>query len=87
MLCYQEKGALIRSTDTGADEDSADSLLKKQEAIMSDVEAFQTTIDTLHDQADACKVVSDSVFVYTLCNVLYFPFIEVYCSAVLLASV
>lgn len=51
----KEKEPVIGSMDYGKDEDSAEALLKKHEALMSDVEAYQKVIDGLRDQADACK--------------------------------
>lgn len=41
----REKEPVVGSTDYGKDEDSAESLLKKHRALMSDLDAFKTTID------------------------------------------
>ncbi|KAL3114713.1 hypothetical protein niasHT_019034 [Heterodera trifolii] len=43
------------STDYGKDEDSAESLLKKHRALISDLEAFNTTIEELRLEAGQCK--------------------------------
>lgn len=43
------------SQDLGKDEDSSEALLKKNEALMSDLEAFKSTVEGLREQADACK--------------------------------
>lgn len=50
----KEKEPLSGSIDYGKDEDSAEALLKKHEALMSDLEAFGSTIFALRDQAQAC---------------------------------
>ncbi|VDM96402.1 unnamed protein product [Thelazia callipaeda] len=50
----REKEPVVGSTDYGKDEDSAESLLKKHRALMSDLEAFKSTID-LRKQASQCK--------------------------------
>ncbi len=52
----REKEPVVGSTDYGKDEDSAEALLKKHRAIMSDLEAFKTSIEALRRQATACKV-------------------------------
>ena len=51
-----EKEPLVGNTDCGKDEDSAEALLKKHEALMSDIVSYQSIIDGLRDQANACKV-------------------------------
>ncbi|VDO11703.1 unnamed protein product, partial [Brugia timori] len=57
----REKEPVVGSTDYGKDEDSAESLLKKHRALMSDLEAFKSTIDSglqfqeLRKQAVQCK--------------------------------
>lgn len=43
----REKEPVVGSTDYGKDEDSAESLLKKHRALMSDLEAFKSTIEVL----------------------------------------
>ena len=50
-----EKEPLVGSTDYGKDEDSAESLLKKHRALLSDLEAFKSTIEDLRKQAALCK--------------------------------
>jgi spectrin alpha len=52
----REKEPIASNTDYGKDEDSAEALLKKHEAFLSDLEAYSTVIEGLHDQAQACKV-------------------------------
>lgn len=52
----KEKEPLSGSVDYGKDEDSTEALLKKQEALMSDLEAFESTIVALRDQALSCPV-------------------------------
>lgn len=52
----KEKEPLSGSIDYGKDEDSAEALLKKHEALMSDLEAFGSTVVALRDQAQACPV-------------------------------
>ena len=51
-----EKEPLVGNTDCGKDEDSAEALLKKHEALMSDIVSYKSNIDGLRDQANACKV-------------------------------
>lgn len=51
-----EKEPIVTSEDYGKDEDSAQAMLKKHEAIMSDLEAYGTVIDGLRDQSKQCKV-------------------------------
>ncbi|XP_060596253.1 spectrin alpha chain, non-erythrocytic 1-like isoform X2 [Ruditapes philippinarum] len=51
----REKEPIASNTDYGKDEDSAEALLKKHEAFLSDLEAYSTVIEGLHDQAQACK--------------------------------
>lgn len=52
----REKEPLVVSRDIGRDEDSAEAALKKHEAVTADLGAFGSTIQALHDQAEACKV-------------------------------
>jgi len=47
---------MVLSQDYGKDEDSSEALLKKHEALLSDLEAFKTTIESLSEQAATCKV-------------------------------
>jgi len=58
----REKEPLVLSQDVGKDEDSSEALLKKQEALMSDLEAFKSTIEGLREQAQACKQAPPSEF-------------------------
>lgn len=51
----REKEPVVGSTDYGKDEDSAESLLKKHRALMSDLDAFKFTIDELRREAAQCK--------------------------------
>ncbi|CAD5229447.1 unnamed protein product [Bursaphelenchus okinawaensis] len=51
----REKEPVVGSTDYGKDEDSAESLLKKHRALMSDLEAFYSTIENLKNEAAKCK--------------------------------
>ncbi|CAI4227013.1 unnamed protein product [Auanema sp. JU1783] len=50
-----EKEPILGSLDYGKDEDSAEALLKKHRAMLSDLEAFRGTIDDLRKQAAQCK--------------------------------
>ncbi|MPC51704.1 Spectrin alpha chain [Portunus trituberculatus] len=51
----KEKEPIAAGGDFGKDEDSAEALLKKHEALMSDLEAFSSTIAALDEQAAACR--------------------------------
>lgn len=51
----KEKEPIVMNRDYGKDEDSAEALLKKHEALVSDLEAFGNTIQTLREQAKSCK--------------------------------
>ncbi len=51
----REKEPIVASTDYGKDEDSSEALLKKHEALVSDLEAFGNTIQALQDQAKNCR--------------------------------
>lgn len=51
----KEKEPIVGSQDYGKDEDSAEALLKKHEALMADLEAFGNTIRSLRDQAQSCR--------------------------------
>ncbi|RUS85999.1 hypothetical protein EGW08_006269 [Elysia chlorotica] len=51
----REKEPIAANTDYGKDEDSAEALLKKHEAFMADLEAYRSVIESLRDQAQACK--------------------------------
>lgn len=51
----REKEPIVSNTDYGKDEDSSEALLKKHEALVSDLEAFGNTIQALQDQAKNCR--------------------------------
>lgn len=51
----REKYPIVTSVDLGKDEDSTEALLKKHEALMADLNAFESTIVGLREQAGACK--------------------------------
>ncbi|KAI5727770.1 hypothetical protein M8J77_006684 [Diaphorina citri] len=51
----KEKEPLVVNTDYGKDEDSSEALLKKHEALVSDLEAFGNTILGLREQAQSCR--------------------------------
>ncbi|KAI2810972.1 Spectrin alpha chain, non-erythrocytic 1 [Blomia tropicalis] len=51
----REKEPIVGSHDYGKDEDSTEALLKKHEAIMADLEAFENTIRNLRGQAQSCR--------------------------------
>ncbi|KAK7505097.1 hypothetical protein BaRGS_00003667 [Batillaria attramentaria] len=51
----REKEPIAANTDYGKDEDSAEALLKKHEAFMSDLEAYRSVIEGLREQAQSCK--------------------------------
>ncbi|XP_024083018.1 spectrin alpha chain [Cimex lectularius] len=51
----KEKEPMVVNQDFGKDEDSSEALLKKHEALVSDLEAFGNTISALKDQAESCR--------------------------------
>lgn len=51
----KEKESLAGSADYGKDEDSSEALMKRHEAFLSDLEAFETTIKDLKEQATNCR--------------------------------
>merc|ERR1719334_2633221 len=51
----REKEPLTGNADYGKDEDASEALLKKHEALMSDLDAFKTTIDGLKELAFNCR--------------------------------
>uniref|UniRef100_A0A668ATR0 Spectrin alpha, non-erythrocytic 1 n=1 Tax=Myripristis murdjan TaxID=586833 RepID=A0A668ATR0_9TELE len=51
----REKEPIVGSTDYGKDEDSAEALLKKHEALMSDLIAYGSSIQGLKEQAQSCR--------------------------------
>ncbi|CAH1402347.1 unnamed protein product [Nezara viridula] len=51
----KEKEPMVVNQDFGKDEDSAEALLKKHEALVSDLEAFGNTITSLREQAESCR--------------------------------
>uniref|UniRef100_A0A668AXS7 Spectrin alpha chain, non-erythrocytic 1 n=1 Tax=Myripristis murdjan TaxID=586833 RepID=A0A668AXS7_9TELE len=56
----REKEPIVGSTDYGKDEDSAEALLKKHEALMSDLIAYGSSIQGLKEQAQSCRIVDAS---------------------------
>ncbi|KAK7065236.1 Spectrin alpha chain, non-erythrocytic 1 [Halocaridina rubra] len=52
-----EKEPIAAANDYGKDEDSAEALLKKQGALMCDLEAFSSTIANLEEQAAECRCI------------------------------
>ncbi|XP_026501160.2 spectrin alpha chain isoform X1 [Vanessa tameamea] len=51
----REKEPMANTQDYGKDEDSSEALLKKHEALLSDLEAFGNTIKSLREQANSCR--------------------------------
>ncbi|XP_056875429.1 spectrin alpha chain, non-erythrocytic 1 isoform X4 [Takifugu flavidus] len=51
----REKEPIVGSPDYGKDEDSAEALLKKHEALMSDLSAYGSSIQGLKEQAQSCR--------------------------------
>ncbi|XP_031333128.1 spectrin alpha chain isoform X3 [Photinus pyralis] len=51
----REKEPSVSNTDYGKDEDSSEALLKKHEALLSDLLAFGNTIEALKEQAGSCR--------------------------------
>ena len=51
----REKEPIVGNMDYGKDEDSAEALLKKHDALMSDIDAYGQVIGGLKEQATACK--------------------------------
>jgi len=51
----REKEPIVGSKEYGRDEDAAEALLKKHEALMSDIDSYGTVIEALRDQAKDCK--------------------------------
>ncbi|XP_069465273.1 spectrin alpha chain, non-erythrocytic 1 isoform X4 [Ambystoma mexicanum] len=51
----REKEPIVGSMDYGKDEDSAEALLKKHEALMSDLTAYGSSILALREQAQSCR--------------------------------
>ncbi|XP_051167041.1 spectrin alpha chain [Leptopilina boulardi] len=51
----KEKRPIVMNPDYGKDEDSSEALLKKHEALVSDLEAFASTIQAVKEQAAACR--------------------------------
>ncbi|CDI97721.1 Spectrin alpha actinin [Echinococcus multilocularis] len=49
-----EKEPLVDSKELGRDEDSTEALLKKHDALMADIEAYGSTIESLGKQASEC---------------------------------
>ena len=51
----REKEPVVGNTDYGRDEDSAEALLKKHEALMCDLDAYGSVVQQLKQQALQCK--------------------------------
>ncbi|XP_070407814.1 spectrin alpha chain, non-erythrocytic 1-like [Nothobranchius furzeri] len=51
----REKEPIVGSPDYGKDEDLAEALLKKHEALMSDLSAYGSSIQALKEQAQSCR--------------------------------
>lgn len=51
----REKEPIVDSKDYGKDEDAAEALLKKHQALMGDLEAYKSTIEELREAALKCK--------------------------------
>lgn len=52
----REKEPIVDSKDYGKDEDAAEALLKKHQALMTDIEAYESTVNTdLREAAAKCK--------------------------------
>ena len=52
----REKEPIVDSKDYGKDEDAAEALLKKHQALMTDIEAYESTINVdLREAASKCK--------------------------------
>lgn len=66
----KEKEPIVTSQDYGKDEDSSEALLKKHEALVSDLEAFGNTILGLREQATGCRVSLHSPLSYNALSVL-----------------
>jgi spectrin alpha len=51
-----EKEPLVGSTDIGRDEDNTELLSTKHDTLMEDIEAYESTIKALHQQAESCAM-------------------------------
>lgn len=51
----REKMPLVSNVDYGKDEDSSEALLKKHEALVADLEAFGSTVQSLQEQSKNCR--------------------------------
>lgn len=51
----REKIPLVSNVDYGKDEDSSEALLKKHEALVADLEAFGSTVQSLQEQSKNCR--------------------------------
>lgn len=74
----KEKEPIVLNQDYGKDEDSSEALLKKHEALVSDLEAFGNTIQSLRDQAQSCRV-SLTKHITNTCDKQSFRAYEVMC--------
>lgn len=74
----REKEPIVGSTDYGKDEDSTEALLKKHEALYSDLEAFASTIADLRAQASNCKLQQTPVVDHTgkECVIALYDYVE-----------
>lgn len=52
----REKEPIVGLADFGKDEDTTEAMLKKHDALMADITAYQSTIDALREQANACRL-------------------------------
>ena len=76
----REKEPVVGNTDYGKDEDSAEALLKKHEALMSDLDAYGTVVEQLKEQAQQCKVYG------VCCTTLYYTLLH-YCDTLIYHTV
>jgi len=76
----KEKESLAGNTDYGKDEDSAEALLKRHEAFISDLEGFKNTIEGLKEQATNCRQQETPIvditgnLLFLKCNFVHFIF-------------
>lgn len=61
----REKEPIVGLADFGKDEDTTEAMLKKHDALMADILAYQSTIDALRDQAKACNLQVGASFFLT----------------------
>lgn len=58
------------NSDFGKDEDASEALLKRHEAFMSDLEAFDNTIRDLRNQASICRQ-QVLIYIYNLVKIFF----------------